>query len=536
VALHCSEACGALTIELDDLSLATDLRSKVAGLSEDGRTLFLEQEAASAVVGATVFHDDTHAIGAWLAEAEAGNKKLFAPPGIYYFGGRSLPFSIPDGTRIRCTPGVSVDRPLAIFRNNGGTETGSGNFLARQTAEGEPGPANISIEDCGFDSNGWNAVDFLQVVKIAGTPRNRARDIALRRNAFLDSVFDPDLVGTSDCDRGEECIVDQRIYISVLAADGVWIEENHLEGGGRIKAGRPGRRIYVRDNVIRVVNDNGITLMDITKNECLEDDCVTEQIEIVRNTIEHAANDGIAIGADGNGSDHPRMVLRDVVIAQNRVGGTFHTGINVRMPAITHDVMVLQNRVTLERTRPAPEVRFVSGMRISRGDYGVEPATGVVLSRNIVEGVGEHSIFDSGGMVFGGPIRDLTVHENVVAGYDVPLQLGIRLRYGAFDGATLDRNQVEHTTAALSVEADAFDLLITGNDFLDSTGSGQTVGQVIFQPGDDGFVEAELVANTIVGGASYGVACRDPGIAITAGANLFADNARADFHPACSVE
>lgn len=288
VTLRCinTSLCDGLDVHMDDFWLVQDLVTQVKEINvaeSNAITFILETPAVRTASDEIVYHDDTAAAQAWLQAAEAEGANLFAPAGIYYVS-EVLPLY--SDTHLRC---AGADQ--TIFKNSGGSRTGTSKMLSTKDAE-VPAPENIEIEHCGFDVNGWNRSDFLNWIQIQtfgglDGAEKRVRNIHIRDNRF----FDSDFPGQTNCDRTQDtCVTRQRAYISVQRVDGVWIEDNHLSGGGRIGAGGLGlgRNMYIRHNVIEFVNDNAITIVDIDRgddsDECIEP-CLTEHVEITDNVI-----------------------------------------------------------------------------------------------------------------------------------------------------------------------------------------------------------------------------------------------------------
>ena len=177
--------------------------------------------------------DDSACIRRWLKKAEkTGRKDLYVPSGTYLY--RSS-FVLPSGVHIRCAG------PETVFKNNGGP----GNFIFNDTDTVE----DVIIENCGFDVNGGTA-DFLTIIGV--NPQSSvvapSRNIHIRGNRMYDSAIS----GMPSAQ--------QRQYILLSPCDKCWIENNHLSEGGRIKVGRPGNQIFIKNNVLENVNDNAITV------------------------------------------------------------------------------------------------------------------------------------------------------------------------------------------------------------------------------------------------------------------------------------
>lgn len=517
--LRCVNAalCAGLDVHMDDFRLVQDLVTRVKAIN--GKTLTLEQTAERSVSSEIIYHDDTAAARAWLQAAKEAGGNLVAPAGTYYIS-EALPLY--SNTHLRC---AGADR--TIFKNSGGSRTGTSKLLSTKDAA-VPAPANIVIEHCGFDVNGWNRVDFLNWIQIqtyggVDTAEQRVRNIQIRNNRF----FDSDFPGLEGCDWGQDvCVTRQRLYISVSRVDGVWIENNHLSGGGRIKTGNLGlgRNMYIRNNVIEFVNDNAITITDVDRGDDTDtchEPCLTEHVAITGNRISNPVNTGIFFGADGQANDAPQMTLRDVTIARNRIEGFFSgTGIRGFLPAQTENVHIVDNFIQAVRERAVPGRLLgpqlnIAGIQLKRADAATDPAGAahVRINGNTILAAGEHAVFNSGGMIFQGPLRALRVSNNHVR-CDAcrHIQSGLLFRLGAFDNLALHDNIVVGATDALRLGGTSHSQLVItdaniyDNQFLRSTRN--HLGQItiqLTQAADR--IHARIANNYLDGGVGPGILC-----------------------------
>ena len=186
---------------------------------------------------------------------------------------------------------------------------------------------------------------------------------------------------------GRDC---QRQYLVALNVQDVLIENNHFSHGGRIKVGRPGKRIVIRNNQLDFVNDNGITVVG-DKDVGLEDfDNITEDILIYRNTINSPTVTGIFYGADGT-DDKPGLTLRRITIFGNtitgRMGGACIRG---TLPEYASQIFVGDNRCNSIGRQDGN--KSLSGIHLT--GY-TTPATDVSVYYNYIEGETPES-FDNG--------------------------------------------------------------------------------------------------------------------------------------------
>jgi hypothetical protein len=533
---------------MDDFVLVQDLVAQVTALDRvpgGGTTLTLDTAAGRSVSNETVYHDDTVAVLSWLREAEGGGATLFAPPGVYYINTIQLPpvgrpegsFSLPvyNDTHLRC-----ANPRETVFKNTGGSRNGpKGMFRAAAAA-----PANIVIEDCGFDSNGWNLEDFLSVITIKpqipppGEEMEVARNIQIRGNDFFDSA----LPGLQGCDFNRQCVTRQRQYVLVQRVDEVWIEGNRLSGGGRIKTGSGGlgRRMYIRNNVLDFVNDNGITIVDAIPG-------VTEQVEISDNTIVNPVGTGVFFGADGEIAGLVEgMVVRDVLIARNHISGFFvGAGIIGQLPRTAERVQIVDNFVqSIRDTDPPPDEAFVSGIILTQESAEADPIVDLRVEGNTVLASGIHAVFNVGGIVLRTRtgMRGVTIASNDVRCDGCPIDLrgdalaaGIWLWFGAFEDVVVQGNRVVRANDALQLGAqDGLVTTITGasiedNEFLDSRNP--LLGQITISTFAGDSVEARIAGNRIHGGAGYGILCSGSGTVLLGDllGNDFVDNVAGDI-------
>ncbi len=540
VALECREQCDGIVVHLDDIWLVKDLVATVAEIQKtpgDRATFRLNRGAGRTVSDETVYHDDTVAVRTWLQEADrSGGAALFAPAGVYYInqvdlfgvGGVEGSYSLPlyNDTHLKCAGQV-----VTTFKNTGRSATGPG-AMFRAAA---PAPANIVIENCGFDWNGWNLQDFASMVVITPhtEPGAAAQNIYVRHNKF----FDSNLPGTEGCDFGQdECATRQRHHILVQRVDGVWIEHNLMSDGGRIKVGGAGlgRNMHIQHNVLDLVNDNGITIVEYKLAEAATS--TTEHIEITDNIITNPVSSGIFFGADGEEAGLSEgMVLRDVVIARNRISGFFvGAGIIGQLPRTTEDVQIVDNFV--ENTRDSDISSFVSGILLNQQSPEADPTTDLRIEGNTVLASGPHSVLNVGGIVLrtANRMSGLVVSGNEVRCEGCPtdmrfdaLAAGIWLWFGDFEHVAIHANRVIHANNALQLGSSATitDASIEGNEFLDSVNP--WVGQITLSADSGDTIEARVAGNRIHGGAGYGILCSGSGTFLLTDLELndLADNA-----------
>jgi len=325
---------------------------------------------------------DTVALRKWAASIQTGGGDLFLPEGTYMYNSY---VPIPSNTRLTC-----ADADSAVFKNDS-TVQGFLNFAATTTS-------NVTVENCGFDANGYNVEDFQYfLLGVSGTHQN----IQIRNNHMFDSDFP-----------GEE-VVKQRQYIVLIGCYQCWVEDNYLEGGGRIKIGRPGSYIYVRGNILDFINDNGITFVEINNQ-------TTDNVEVTDNTILNPLGSGIFFGGDGQRQTDPALTLRNVLIARNYIKGDF---------GVTEDIRIINNTIIKTGT----EGSFSNGIGIGRTDSAPQPTEGVVIKGNTIDAADAGHYTDSGMLIAGS-------HNNMVIANNIVRDGRVRLK-GTYLQLTVENNE-----------------------------------------------------------------------------------------------
>jgi hypothetical protein len=322
--------------------------------------------------------DDTACLQVWIEAARETGDELYASPGTYLY---SESVELFPGSHIRCAgPAVT------IFKSAGDAKV---IFDAiRDDLEG------IVIEDCGFDLNG-NEIPFAGVIRIFG-PNAPVRNIHVRGNRMYDSRLTG---GTSP---------EQRQYILLLNCDQCWVSENHLSEGGRIKVGRPGNRIVIRDNVVEHVNDNAITVVD-------DDGGVSSDILIAGNVIRSPLHIGIFFGADGEPWTDPKLTTHNARIVDNVVEGDWESacilGVLPNRAARIHVVGNICRKTGT--TGPYTQGIGIARTRAPEDGSGRLPVQDLLVAANTVVGMGTES-YDSGGIRISGEFDGLRILGNTV--------------------------------------------------------------------------------------------------------------------------
>jgi hypothetical protein len=421
--------------------------------------------------------DDTECIRTWIDRAEAtGHKDMYVPPGTYLY---KTHIPLHSGIHIRCAgPGS------AVFRNNGGP----GNlFFTDQAIE------DVIIENCGFDVNG-GMDEFLVVIGVnAASP---SKNIHIRGNRIFDSA----ILGQTSAQ--------ERLYILLVPCDNCWVEGNHLSEGGRILVGRPGNRLFIRNNVVDKVNDHAISVVSEGSN-------TSSDIHVEDNVIFDPIRVGIFFAADGEGETDPGLTTLNVHVARNLIRGDWDGGCIVgTLPANAKRIHVVNNICT----KTGASGRFAGGIMISRVNGDHPPAEDVLIGFNTITATDPSFVRELGGIfvkvnhkglrVIGNEIRNIRgramdfrfidvqeaiVANNVVAG-------GAMVIDGNFEGAVHDNMLVDSPGLNLWLLADAGETITASvrNNVIRNTGPDECV-----QLKGAGTYRVDLVGNTF--GACGGV-------------------------------
>lgn len=324
--------------------------------------------------------DDTMCIQAWMAAgASAPGSQLYAPAGTYYYQSHATLYS---GMHLRC-----ADPATVIFRRAGGT----GLFLTAADAVHD-----VTIARCGFDVRGATA-EFLTVLAINPPSGGTSTNIHVRRNRVYDSA----IMGTMPAQ--------QRQYVLLLNCNNCRVDGNHLSEGGRIKLGRPGRELYIRDNIVERANDNAITVVDIGAGESVA-------IRILNNRVLSPKSVGIFFGADGESQMDPALTTRDVRISGNSIRGDWETAcILGTLPARANKIEVVRNSCLKTGTTGA----FRAGIVIKRTNGAVERTQDIKIERNRIsasDGLADLGVppLDMGGLLVMGNHSGFSVHGNII--------------------------------------------------------------------------------------------------------------------------
>ena len=205
----------------------------------------------------------------------------------------------------------------------------------------------------------------------------------------------------------------QRQYVVLLHAWDVLIEHNRLSEGGRIKAGRPGRRIVIQHNTLHNINDNGITVV-VTDFDAT----TSEDFLIAYNTLFSLAS-GIFFGTDGQAAGEVNTTLWDVTVHHNTLIGDWTNGcITGVLPNHAHRVYVGDNVCHKYGTIGA----FSGGIVITKSDVAPLQATDITVERNFVTADTSNALAGAAAIFVRSGVDNLCLLENTtqVTGAAIP--------------------------------------------------------------------------------------------------------------------
>ena len=272
----------------------------------------------SAYCDGSIVTDHGACIDEWMADARAQGRHMLADRGRYYSADTH---SLVSGDYIKCSDAEFVmtnPQASALFRVE---------ERARQR--------DIYVGHCVFDLNA-NTRHFGGVIA-SGTRAPDDSGIHVRHMTVENNHFyDSSRPGQLDDDRHTA----QRQYVLILQAENILIRNNRLESGGRIKAGRPGRKMAIVENVIHGVNDNGITVVDTDR---LEIHGASEDIFIHKNEIHGALTAPIFIGGDGGVNTGPTLRTARITVTENYIVNSTGHCILLQLPIDSEEIHVGRN-------------------------------------------------------------------------------------------------------------------------------------------------------------------------------------------------
>jgi hypothetical protein len=321
--------------------------------------------------------DATACLQDWIAAGAAEPaRRLIAHAGTFVYKNSMNMYT---GMRLRCAGSSAT-----TFRRH---EDASATFLTSAVAVN-----HVLIEDCGFDAAG-STEDFLAFISLNPGETQRSSQIVVRRNRF----FDRPILGSMS--------LQQRQYIALLNCQECTVTNNHLSEGGRIKVGRPGKDLTIRNNRIEHANDNAITVVDIGTG-------LSEGIVIADNVVLMPRGIGIFIGADGETQADPALATKSVQVTGNTIEGHWITAcIAATLPNVARDIRVNGNTCRSIGVSPP----FATGIMVRRTNGTPLRAERIHVEDNrILTTMTSGFPLDHGGISVSGRYSDFRIRRNVI--------------------------------------------------------------------------------------------------------------------------
>lgn len=290
-------------LEAFDTTLGTSAGSNSVGFLQSGisavaRTVqaklresmsvfdFMTTAQIADVQARTALVDVTVPLQAAINAACLANVQLFWPSGIYLISASIIAKS---NTNWQGEGGNS-----SIIKNNGTVR-----FMVN---DDDTNMTDVTIDGLGFDYNGYNALNFGTAMSFNGLSHTRFRIVNNR-------VFDSNYPGNATVNQRQGLFIGNR-------PEYVWVQGNDFSHGARIKVGRGGKNIFIKNNKLEYINDNAITMaMDGTVASPTGD--FTENVHIEDNIILDAIGNGVFVGADGPDILDPTLYIKNLSISRN---------------------------------------------------------------------------------------------------------------------------------------------------------------------------------------------------------------------------
>jgi hypothetical protein len=432
--------------------------------------------------------DDTVEIQAAITATPSIGGVVFLPPGTYRLSASLV---------LKSNLVLMGAGPTMSVLKGSGTQTILTKFVSSDGAT----LTDVTIQGLGFDLNGYNLTNFSYGIAINTTTVRRIRIIG---NRFFDSAYPGDAA------------VLQREWILVLPAEDVWIENNDLEHGGRIHfgggtGGAVTRNVWVTNNKIGYVNDNGITF-PMSGSAASPTGALTEHIHIVGNSIRHPRASGIFFGVDGQDDTDPTITLRDVHIAHNTVwlgsgaasdSGT--VGIRGTLPAGTNaseNILIESNIVRM--TDALATGPF--GIQLAQANSANVKGRAITIRGNHI--LGTQTAGYTGISVIAS-ITDLQIDGNVITQMDTAIQIQAPSAAAPLARLAITRNRLigpKSVGISLSGNPVVAGGVIEGNwVYGQFTASSANAALQMVSTSALADYEFTIRNNAFIGGASYGI-------------------------------
>lgn len=247
---------------------------------------FMTSAQIADVQAGTALVDVSVPLQAAIDAACAAQVQLFWPKGIYLIG---------TTLTVRSkTNWLGEGGGYSIIKQNG--------TLINMINDDNSNMEDVIVDGIGFDFNGYNIANFGTAMQFNAASHTRFRIVNTR-------VFDSNYPGNA--------ITKQRqgIFMGQNPTD-VWVTDNDLSAGARIKIGYGGKNVFIQRNKLFYINDNAIT-MAMLGTAAVPAGQYTETVHIEDNIILDPTGNGIFIGADGTDKDDPAMYIKNISIARN---------------------------------------------------------------------------------------------------------------------------------------------------------------------------------------------------------------------------
>jgi hypothetical protein len=230
--------------------------------------------------------DDTSALQTAITTACAIKKQLFWPKGTYLI---SSTLTVSSDVNWRGEGGA-----YSVIKQNG--------LLQFMMNDNNTPVTNVIIDGLGFDFNGYNTSNFGTAINFNSVSHENLRIVN-------NKIFDTNYPGDGNINQRQAIFVGQN-------ATNIWVLNNNISEGGRIKIGYGGKNVFIQRNKLNYIDDNGIT-MAMLGTAATPSNQITENVHIEDNIIINPTNNGIFFGADGEDKNDPAMTLKNVSVARN---------------------------------------------------------------------------------------------------------------------------------------------------------------------------------------------------------------------------
>lgn len=400
--------------------------------------------------------DDTIALRTAFNSVPEIGGTVYVPAGVYMV---SSYFSLKSKTHLK---GAGAG---TIFKR---TDSGVDTIFFSETVN------DVTIDSISVDINGPIPPEGTDPPKIFSNGvafRNQCSNIRIRGVRIYDST------GTNRC-----C----RHGILVLESDHVWIEQNYLSNGLRIKAGGVGDKILIEGNIVEDANDNAITILTGASPS-------TTSNYLIRNNIVNAARgSAIVMGDDGKPEGQPNrppgQVHQNIIIEGNLIIGPTLQGqvmILIKLATVTERIHVINN-ILVNDPLPRP---WTQGIMITGQTELAQIGTDYLFANNTLYGA-----FD-GGCIWAQSLNNIRIVNNQISNGGATR--GIRVT--GVNRAIISGNIVVECNLGIQVD-DSINVQVIGNSlnsspqygiYLNSTTnvSGYIMGNKVSGSGNTGIHE-----------------------------------------------